>query len=476
MRRSFRTFVLLPVLLVAACGFDAPPPKRTPPPPTPPLPLSVMAATLTIPAADIVDALDQKTAVEIANIKKQPVDCMVAECALDLVATRTGPITGRAADGKLSLVVPLSATAQLELNTSLFKTAAHAVVQGQATTDTMASLGQDWRLGTQTNGMVHLSEAQLKLGPIKMSFADIWNRNEERLSRPLFKALDKHVVASIKIKPQAERLWLKAQRPIRVGKTPPAWLVLAPERIRVSRLETVQNALVVSLGVDVRAHVVVADQPPDTNPDKTLPPPAPMTAPSDKFAFTVPVLLPYGEAAALALQRLDKAPIKLPGGKVRFDKLDILPSGQDVVVATRFCVGQSWDPFGLLDSCGEGYLRGQPIFDAKTNTIRIANVHYDIATEGMILAAMRWLAGDALAHALETKLVFGVARDLDKLHAELKTALSKPQGRGVVISGEVQSFGAPSLTWTADGFLATFPASGTIRADLNLKNGAVDLR
>jgi len=162
----------------------------------------------------------------------------------------------------------------------------------------------------------------------------------------------------------------------------------------------------------------------------------------------------------------------MSGGNVRFEQLEILPSGQDVVVGARFCVSQGWDPFGWLDSCGEVYLRGVPQFDAHTNTIRITNVHYDIASEGLILRAMRFLAGDELGKLLETKLVFSVAHDIDRLDAELKTALAKPQGRGVVVTGDVQSFGQPSLTWTKDGFLATFPASGTIRADLNLKAGS----
>jgi len=471
MRASYRCLCLSLVLAVGACGFEAPAPKRTPPPPSLPPPISVVSATLNLPAAAIVAALNDRTHAEIANIKDEPVDCTFAKCMLDLVATRTGAITGRAADGKLSLDVPLAATAQLQLKTALFKTKANSLATGTVHAETVIALGPDWHLRTDTQGQVDLSQAQLKLGPIKMSFADIWNRNQGRLSAPLFKTLDRHVAQDIKIKPQAERLWLKMQRPIRVGKSPTAWLVLAPERIRISPLATRGDALIVSMGVDVRAHVVVGDQPPATAQNLELPSPAPLAAPSDRFAFVVPVLLPYGEAAGLAMQRLARTPIKSGGGRVRIEKIEILPSGQDVVVATRFCVSQSWDPFGWFDSCGEGYLRGTPEFDARAKMIRIANMHYDIATEGMLLAAMRWLAGDQLGKALETKLVFNVGRDIDKLDAELRTALAKPQGRGVVVSGAVLSFGTPLLTWNGEGFLATFPAAGTIHADLNLKSG-----
>jgi Domain of unknown function (DUF4403) len=477
MRASCRSLYVTLAFSVAACGFEAPPPARTPPLATPLPPLSTVAATLTLPASAIVSALNEKTQTEIVDIKDQPVDCAIAKCSLDLVATRTGAITGHAADGRLSLDVPLAATAQLELKTGFFKTKAHSLATGDVKADTAIALDQNWRLQTDTHGTVELSEAQIKLGPIKMSFADLWNRNQERLSVPLFKTLDRHVASSIKIKPQAERLWVKLQRPIRVGKSPAAWLMLEPERVRISQPATRADSMIVSLGVDVHARVVVGEQPPDGTPDRALPPPSKLAAPSDRFAVVVPVLLPYGEAADLAMQKIAKNPVKAGSAKVRFEKLEILPSGQDVVVAARFCVGQGWDPFGWFDSCGEGYLRGLPVFDAHANVIRIVNVHYDIATEGMILATMRMLAGDSLSKALETKLVFSVGRDIDKLDAELKTALAKPQGRGVIVSGDIQSFGTPSLTWTKDGFLATFPANGTIRADLDLKTaGAIDNR
>ena len=469
MRASRRPLILSLVLAVGAFGFDAPPPKRTPPPAPPPLPVSELTATLVVPIQTIIGTLNDTTKVQLANIKDEPVNCTIAQCSLDLVAKRTGPITGGASAKGIAINVPMSADAQLDLKTSFFKTQAHSQATGAVHADTGISLGKDWHLRTDTQGTVDLSQAVLNLGPMKMSFADLWNRNQQSLSAPIFKSLDSHVASGIKIKPQAQRLWLQALRPIQIGKSPTAWLVLEPERIRIAQPATRGNAMVVAMGVDVRAHVVISDKPPQTNLSRVLPAPAPLPSPSDRFAFVVPVLLPYDQAAALVMQKLSTMPIRFSGGNVRFEKIEILPSGQDVVVGVRFCVGQGWDPFGLLDSCGEGFLRGAPQFDAHTNTIHIMNVHYDIATEGMILSVMRFLVGDQLEKFLQTKLVFDVGHDIGRLDAELKTALAKPQGHGVIVSGTVQSFGEPTLTWTKDGFLATFPASGTIRADLEPK-------
>ncbi|HEX4532940.1 MAG TPA: DUF4403 family protein, partial [Rhizomicrobium sp.] len=161
-------------------------------------------------------------------------------------------------------------------------------------------------------------------------------------------------------------------------------------------------------------------------------------------------------------------PLHVGGMTVRFKTIEFLPSGQDIVVQTHFCVAQSWDFTGWFDSCGTGYLRGVPVFDARAGTVRIANVHYDIATADVLLATMRTLAGDQLGKALEPKLVFNVTKDVDKLQNEIRAALAKPQGHGLVVSGQVDSFGTPTLTWTKDGFLASFSATGSVKTSVDL--------
>ncbi|HEY5048285.1 MAG TPA: DUF4403 family protein [Rhizomicrobium sp.] len=458
-------FVLCAAL--AAGGFDAPQPKRTPAPVPPPAPLSTLTATFTIPAAEIARALNEKTENHIADVRNQPVDCAIAKCLLNLEAVRTGPITVSATGNRLTLTVPLSVNAQMPVKSSFFKTTANGAATGTASATTTLSLGPDWRIRSKTDGTITLSQGELNVGPLKVSIAELWNRNARQLSAPLFKSLDRHVASEVKVRPQIDRLWSRAVRPLRVGKSPSSWLVLAPERIRVAQPRMQDNVVTVGLGIDVRAHVVVLDHSPEPAQTPPLPPIAPLAAPANRFSFAVPVMLSYDEASRLAMKRLGDKPLKIGGMTVAFKRLSILPSGQDVIVATRFCVRQTWDPFGWFDSCGDGYLRGVPRYDSAAQTIRITNVHYDIGTENILLTALRALAGDTLARILETRLVFRVGSEMAELKQEVRTALAKPEGRGVRIRGIVRSFGAPRVTWTSEGFLATFLAEGTVSADLN---------
>jgi hypothetical protein len=465
---NLRPLILLVALFVSACGFSAPPPARTPPPKAPVPPISVVSATFTVQMSDILALLNDKTKDEIAHVKNQKTECAIAKCRLDLFATRKGDITGHVADGKIFLSLPFAVKSHLDFKSKLLKTGGDADATGLAQTETALALGPDWKLEPQTQGTIQLSDADMKIGPVKMHVANLWNDNEDKLTKPIFKEVDRHIATAVKIKDQAKRFWTKMQRPLRVGKDPTAWLVLAPEKISIAGPFTNNDALSASISIQGRAHVVIAGSEPQVK-LTPLPDPSPAPAASNAFAVSVPVLLPYAEAASLALQRLRDHPPRIGIAKVRFDRLEILPSGEDVVVATHFCVAQSWDPFGWFDACGTAYLRGAPEFDPATSTIRVIHVHYDIASENAMLAAMRALAGGELGQAMQTKLVFDVSKNIAKLQDDLRKTLAKRPARGVIITGDIQSFGAPTLTWTDEGFLADFTARGTIAADLNIK-------
>jgi hypothetical protein len=86
-----------------------------------------------------------------------------------------------------------------------------------------------------------------------------------------------------------------------------------------------------------------------------------------------------------------------------------------------------------------------------------------------MLHLMRALAGNELGKALEQNLVFDESKQIAKLKSDIVAALAKPQGRGIALTGKIESFGEPKVSWTKDGFLALLTAKGTLAANLNMK-------
>ena len=464
---SSRPACLLAVLLLCGCGFQAPPPEQTPPRATPTPPLSTMTVALSVPIADIERLVNSRTSSRIADIQDQPVKCVIGHCRLTLHAVRTGAISVRFTDRGLGLSVPFSADASLQAPGGFSFLKAKAFARGVVTATTTAELESDWQVQPHTEGSVELDNARLRIGPLVTSLTDLWNANEELLSRPFFKMLDKKIATSLRLQPKITQLWSSAFIPIRIGKMPVAWLLLQPQAIRVGKPSFADNALTLALGIDVRAQVIVGDEPPERQPTE-LPPPERLERPSDRFEVAVSLLLPYAQAARLAMDSLVRKPPRVDGALIRFTKFQIVPTGQDVFLAATFCADQGWDLFHWFSACGSGFLRGDPIFEPRTRTIRITNVRFDVQTENLVFRSMRFIAGPTLGQDLEHRLVFDVSTDVSKLERQIAAALAKPQGRDITIFANVESFGPISLTWTKDGFLASLSAQGSVHASSHL--------
>ncbi len=405
------------------------------------------------------------TEYQIADVKNQPIKCGPLQCHLDLHASRTGPLAVSVENDALGIRMPFAAKAALSTS-GFLSLHGQAEGQGLAVAHTAVTVSPGLQLHANADGEVTLDNGHLRIGPLVTNIAQVWNDNQESLSRPLWRSLDKQI-ARLPLRPRVAQVWAEAFRPIKVGKSPVSWLVLRPETLGMSQPRLRDGSITLSLALAARARVVVGDVAPDNAPTP-LPAAEILTGPRQGFSFSVPLLLPYDQASRLALASLAKRQPHAGGLTITFSRLQILPSGQDVVVATRLCADPAWDPLGWFSTCGDVYLRGVPVFDPVQKTIRVDRLHYDVASANLMLGAVKALAGDELGKLLQSHLVFHEAGQIDRLESQVTQVLARPQGRDLSISAKVESFGAPAFTWTADGFLAVFSAKGEVEATLNL--------
>lgn len=470
--KALRVGVLGAALVLAGCGgvsqTSAPPPALTPLPPAPLPPVSSVSATISVPLADLQRLVNEKTPTRFADVQNQKLKCLIGSCMTSLSASRTGPITVSNRNGALALGVPFALSANIALPGMLSSVSAGINTAGQLNAVTGVSLGADWSIRPNTTGNVNFQNGRLKLGPLDTDFAAIWNANAELLSRPLLSQLEVQMAPALAQQKTVAQLWAGVFAPIRLNTTPTTWLVLQPERIRVGMPSVQGNALTMGLGIDVRARLAVSDDKPNLRPTP-LPPPAPVNGQANHFAVSVPAVLPYEEAAKLALAALQKTPPRIGTHLLQINAIKIMPSGQDVVIQAGFCIAEKWDPTDAFSGCGSGYLRGVPQFDAKSQTIRIVNVRYDVLTQNWMLSAMRGLAGDDLGKAMEQALQFNVSGQIKGVQDSVRASLSHAMGgEGIAVSGAVQAFGPVTLTWSKDGFVAMMSAEGSVKADVKM--------
>jgi len=457
-------------LLLAGCGFQAPAPKITPPAETPPPAVSTLDAELRLPTSDIAKFLNAETETQIARLDDKDVRCPFGRCRLDLIATRNGPITVNALGGRLNLSLPFDVDARLKLKAPFLQTTGTAQGTGRVTAASTFDVAPDWELRSNTQGTIDLARADLRLGPITAELSGLLGNQSELIARPIFKALDKQIPKWANLRKQIAKVWAKANAPIEIGKDPPAWLVLAPQHVFVATPKVENDALVLAMGVRTQARVLLGGKP-DNRVLPILPAPEPMrTRPQSRFHLQVDAVLPYGEAAALAARQLEAHPIIIAGStRVSVSELQIIPSHDDVVVAARLCLDQRWSLFGWFEPCGHGYLRGTPEFDGGTGALRITRVSYDVGTINLLVGAWQKVTGSDFTRALEQRLVFDLSPQIAKVKDQLAAVLEKGARGDISVSGRMERFGAPKLSWSKDGFIAAFAAEGSIKTQLRLR-------
>lgn len=469
MKRVLCGLALSGAVLLAGCGssgdFEAPIPQMTPPPPPQPAPVSTLSVSLAVPATEIARLVNDKTTGKVADIHDQPIKCAIGNCKMTLDAARTGPITVEAKDNALHIGVPFNVNASFALPGLLSVIKSDAHVGGRADLVAAPTLAPNWQVVPNVTGKMVLQNSQIHVGPLNTNMAAIWNDNADLLSKPLFRLIDKKIADGLHEGPMVAKLWNTAFDPIKVSDNPAAWMVLQPEHIRIGTPTTANNALQLTLGLDVRAELSASETAPVVA-RKPLPGPSMLKGAANHFSVAVPVVLPYDKATQIAFETVSKNPLRVGSHSLKITKLQIMPSGQDVVVKAAFCIEHNWDAADILKGCGTGYLRGVPTFDAATNKIRITDLRYDLLTEDFMLRVMHSLAGPALGHELEKGFAFDLSKDIAKVQQQIRAAMAKPQGKDLQIAGAVDSFGAPTLGWTKDGFIATMSANGSLKAQL----------
>jgi Domain of unknown function (DUF4403) len=457
--------LLFPLFLLG-CGVEAPRPALTPPPPTPRPPLSNLAVTLSIPQSQIAQFLNAKDGQQLADIRDQDVKCPFGHCRMNLTAFRNGPADISTANGQLAVRLPFRLSVGVKTSGFLSSLGpAQGDAEGVANATTALTIGPDWRLRSQLTGHIDLSNAHLRIGPLTTNVAQLWDQGGEGLEKPIWRLLDNQI-ARVNLKPQIEALWTRAFVPVMVSKTPLSWLVLTPESLGLMQPELAHGALTLSLALAARGQVVVQDAMP-INPATPLPSAVPLQQAYDRFSISLSFLLPYSQAEKFAMASLARNPPRVNGMTLSFSSVHIMPSGQDVVVETRFCGAPNWDFTDWFASCAHVYLRGRPAFDPATRTVRIDGLHYDVASADAMLHVLTLLASQKISNFIGKTLVFDVSHQLGHEEDQIRAELAQPHGKTLSLSGSVQSFGTPSFFWTRDGFLAFFSATGSVRAIFN---------
>jgi hypothetical protein len=231
----------------------------------------------------------------------------------------------------------------------------------------------------------------------------------QRLLAPI---VDAKVNDSIQLRAKIAPLWQYAFSPKLVSKEFSTWLKLTPEKIVMSPLLTVNNRVLLSVGVITGAAITVGPMP-AAAPVKALPPVQLLPAFDKRFNIQLATDIFLADlVTALNPVLIDKT----FGDDQKITVKSLNLRGEDGRLIITLTTAGDFD--------GEITILAKPVYNAQSNSLTFADVDFDTRNTGWVTSAGSWLFSSSIRNTIKTKLDAAVMEQLEKARVKACSALS----------------------------------------------------
>ena len=267
-------------------------------------------------------------------------------------------------------------------------------------------------------------------------------------------ALQDQIRAAARLKPRAEAAWFQAQQPVELS--PGVFLMLNPERVRICPWTSEGKVLTITPEIQTRPTVTLGNRPEATN--KPLPPldlaPLPI-APG--FKLQVDADLSYEHAARQLAQQLGSAPIVTDKGSFEVTGVTIRAK-EDMAFLDLDLKGKVK---------GRLTLKGRPVFDEASGTLKLADLDYTLETKSLLTSFGEWLYRGTLRKTLTEKCSFFLDKSLKDLKEKTQQGLNRPLTPMVNLKGVVDAFHVAQVEVLPDRFKVVARLEGLVQISVN---------
>lgn len=228
---------------------------------------------------------------------------------------------------------------------------------------------------------------------------------------------------------------------------------LHPKQIRMEQPKASNNELQIRIGISAAPAVsfvpAVAQAAPLPN----------LSAPAANEGFRINL------EAALQYDSLSRVLNGYLAGK-RFDISEGLLSRHVVVQQTDVRADTSGNLLirvnfsGSFD--GTVYFTGKPVYDAATQTIRVADLHYDLQSRSFLLNTAKWLFNNKIVSELKKRTEFPLAQYYDTARVALGGWLNKEWAKGIRGEGSVSELRLDELKALPEHLLIRSQCNGRL--------------
>ncbi len=404
---------------------------------------STIYMPIQIPIAQVTDVVNEVVPRTLYQGRDHKLRKGILTVRLDLDIRRNGTIRMEPSDDALITHIPLRAEGVLKnLGTDRDFSMAFTV---HARSDIHLNAGWEFISKTRSS-FTWREEPRIQVFGIKFSIARVAGEALTQKLAELGPQIDEKLRTSIKTQDLAVRLWNDINQPIVVSQDPPAWLDVEPLSFHFSPMQTQTDTVVFGLRTVTFIEMVMDRAPAEASPDPMPPLQAGIDS-TNSFNIDLAVSVPFSSAEEILSAALaDKAFTVKDRVKVRIKDFEVYASGPSLVAGIDFTA----DIPGRVDVDGKFFLKGIPVYEDSTRTIRIDSLQYDVDSRNRLAEVAAWMLHDRFIETIQERLVLPVGDEIELARARLEEALDRqPVGTYVMIDGTVERL-APGRLYLSD--------------------------
>lgn len=325
---------------------------------------------------------------------------------------------------------------------------------------TKFSIDPNWQARTETvmGGYDWISKPVVKLGPVQLPITSIINNVLDSKKDVVEKGIDEAVQKNIEIKKYVLQAWNTTLQPVELSSKYRAWLKVTPVEIQMTPLQTANNRVKASIGIQAYTETVFGDRP-ESRQVSDIPNLKLVPTVSDDCQLGVISEISHTEAAQLLSDTLIGQKFSFNNNKYTVEVTSIDLYGTENLVVIKA---------GLKGSInGNIYFKGLPVYDVKTKAVYLENFDYDLESRSLLIKTANWLLQGTFAKRMKEALTIPIGSQIDEMRNVLQANLSKNQvAKGVLLNGKIETFTPDKVYLTPKSIIAVVMAKG--RVDLKV--------
>jgi hypothetical protein len=326
---------------------------------------------------------------------------------------------------------------------------------------TSLEIRPDWTIEPKTElaGYEWTRNMAVKTGLGNLDIKYIASTIIERSRQTLVTNIDQQIRANSQIRGNLESAWQTLQNPINIASSYGSWWVkITPQSVEMTPLRTTQYGLESVISVSSVVDVLASQTQPLFRQNTYLPPFRVGVADNNDFRIGLTTEIPLIEAEAIAKSvAVGQVFEPASGKKIEITNIQLFGQNEKLIVNTSFKGSYK----------GSLYLVGRPIYNAKTNTIELADLDYEVNTKSFLIKSATWMFDKTILKKMKEACVFNLDDNLTGFKTLMNDQLRDyKMNQNVKIQGYVDQLRVEDVKLSEDKIKIFVSSTGKINVNI----------